>query len=453
MENSQEEAIDLGRLMQIIYDRRKIVVGIVGGCTALALIVSLALPKTYESTTLVQTRSAGKDIGGAAAMAAAMGISIGGSSSAGSPLNYIELMKSRAVLEPVIDKLEWPDEKKKPDAKGFAKSALKIENTKQTNLITVTATGKTPEEAQMISQGVVDNFLAMQTDMNKQTQSILVKFLNERISDAKKDSDEAATKLAVYSKEHNIYAPDEQAQLLMTKLDVYDKAISDTIVEQKSAQAEYDVATAKIGQQSSSARAYNISDNAVVQKIRSAIVEKRIELVGYQQQFTDEHPSVVKAKEELDNLNSQLVSEVNAAVNSSGAASLSTTNATLLSNQAVAEAKASAAKASEAALREKKSEKETEMGNFPEAAMNFMQLKSDAKLKEEVYLNLVKECEKDKIQEAMESMDIQVIDPANLPDEDRPSGPRKKLITAIGFVIGCLISFGYGLICYKREEA
>ena len=453
MENSQEEAIDLGRLMQIIYDRRKIVGGIVGGCTALALIVSLVLPKTYESTTLVQTRSAGKDIGGAAAMAAAMGISIGGSSSAGSPLNYIELMKSRAVLEPVIDKLEWPDEKKKPDAKGFAKSALKIENTKQTNLITVTATGKTPEEAQMISQGVVDNFLAMQTDMNKQTQSILVKFLNERISDAKKDSDEAATKLAVYSKEHNIYAPDEQAQLLMTKLDVYDKAISDTIVEQKSAQAEYDVATAKIGQQSSSARAYNISDNAVVQKIRSAIVEKRIELVGYQQQFTDEHPSVVKAKEELDNLNSQLVSEVNAAVNSSGAASLSTTNATLLSNQAVAEAKASAAKASETALREKKSEKETEMGNFPEAAMNFMQLKSDAKLKEEVYLNLVKECEKDKIQEAMESMDIQVIDPANLPDEDRPSGPRKKLITAIGFVIGCLISFGYGLICYKREEA
>ena len=453
MENSQEEAIDLGRLMQIIYDRRKIVGGIVGGCTALALIVSLVLPKTYESTTLVQTRSAGKDIGGAAAMAAAMGISIGGSSSAGSPLNYIELMKSRAVLEPVIDKLEWPDEKKKPDAKGFAKSALKIENTKQTNLITVTATGKTPEEAQMISQGVVDNFLAMQTDMNKQTQSILVKFLNERISDAKKDSDEAATKLAVYSKEHNIYAPDEQAQLLMTKLDVYDKAISDTIVEQKSAQAEYDVAAAKIGQQSSSARAYNISDNAVVQKIRSAIVEKRIELVGYQQQFTDEHPSVVKAKEELDNLNSQLVSEVNAAVNSSGAASLSTTNATLLSNQAVAEAKASAAKASEAALREKKSEKETEMGNFPEAAMNFMQLKSDAKLKEEVYLNLVKECEKDKIQEAMESMDIQVIDPANLPDEDRPSGPRKKLITAIGFVIGCLISFGYGLICYKREEA
>ena len=75
------------------------------------------------------------------------------------------------------------------------------------------------------------------------------------------------------------------------------------------------------------------------------------------------------------------------------------------------------------------------------------------KVKQEIYLNLVKECEQDKIKEAMESMDIQIIDPANLPDEDKPAGPRKMLITAIGLVIGCLISFGYGLICYKREEA
>ena len=93
------------------------------------------------------------------------------------------------------------------------------------------------------------------------------------------------------------------------------------------------------------------------------------------------------------------------------------------------------------------------MEAFPDTVMNYVQIQSDAKLKQEVYLNLVKQCEKDKIQEAMESMDIQIIDAANLPDEDKPAAPRKKLIAAIGFVIGCLISFGYGLICYKREEA
>lgn len=37
----------------------------------------------------------------------------------------------------------------------------------------------------MISQGVVDNFLTMQTENSQQTQSLLVRFLNERIETAK----------------------------------------------------------------------------------------------------------------------------------------------------------------------------------------------------------------------------------------------------------------------------
>ena len=224
MENNihQEESIDLGKLMQIMYDRRKTVGTIVGGCTALALIVSFALPKTYESTTLVQTRSAGKDMGGAAAMAAAMGI---GGGAASPTLNYIELMKSRTVLDPIIDQLEWEDEKKKPTAKDFAKKSLKIENTKQTNLITVTATGKTPEEAQMISQGVVDNFLAMQTDKGQQTQSTLVQFLNDRITEAKKDAEDARTKFAEYQQNHKVYSPDEQVKAAVAKMNAFDEAI------------------------------------------------------------------------------------------------------------------------------------------------------------------------------------------------------------------------------------
>lgn len=451
MENKQEE-IDLGRLMQILYSRRKTVAKIVGGCTMLALVISLILPKTYESTTLVQTRNAGMNGGGLQAMAAMMGVSIGGGADKGSPLNYIEMMKSRRVLEPIIDQMEWPDEKAKPTAAGFAKNTLKLENIKQTNLITVTATGKTPEEAQMISQGVVDNFLAMQTDMNQQTQGLLVTFLNKRVEEAQKDADDAAAKLAEYSKENKIYSPDDQAKLSIEQLSAYDKAISEMEVQQKSAQAEYDTATSKMGEQKSGTRAYNINDNPTVQKIRAAIVEKRLELVGLQAQYTNEHPLVIKSQQELDNLNQSLSDEVNTVVDSN-AATLNAAYGELLKSQALAEAKESAAAASESAIKDKRAEKEKEMGEFPEAVMKFMQLDRDAKMKNEIYLSLTKECESDKIKEAMESMDIQIIDPANLPDEDRPAGPRKKLITAVGFVIGCLISFGYGLICYKREEA
>ena len=451
LKEKQEESIDLGRLASIMWDRKKITGGIIAGCTAIAIVTAFILPKQYESTTLVQTRSAGNDISGMKAMAAAMGVNVGGSGSNASPLNYIELMKSRTVLDPIIDNMDWDDPKKKPTAKDFAKKNLDIQNTKQTNLITVTAKGRTPEEAQMISQGVVDNFLAMQTDKNQQTQSLLVKFLNDRIENAEKESDEAAQKLADFSRENKIYSPDDQVKLAITQLDAYDKAVSDMQVQQKSAQAQYDVATQKLGEQKAGAKAYNINDNSTVQSIRSQIVAKEVALTELRQRYTDQYPDVIAAQKQLNKLRQSLIMEVNNVVDSN-AATLNTAQMELLKNQAVAQAQVSAAAASEEAIKGKRAEKEKELGEFPDNAMTYMQLDRDAKIKQQIYTSLVNQCEQDKIQEAMESMDIQVIDSADLPDEDKPAFPRKKLVAAVGLVLGCIIAFGYSLVVYKKEN-
>ena len=451
LKEQQEESIDLGRLASIMWERKKVTGGIIAGCTAIAIATAFILPKQYESTTLVQTRSAGNDISGMKAMAAAMGVNVGGSGSNASPLNYIELMKSRTVLDPIIDNMDWDDPKKKPTAKDFAKKNLDIQNTKQTNLITVTAKGRTPEEAQMISQGVVDNFLAMQTDKNQQTQSLLVKFLNDRIENAKKESDEAAQKLADFSRENKIYSPDDQVKLAITQLDAYDKAVSDMQAQQKSAQAQYDVATQKLGEQKAGAKAYNINDNSTVQSIRSQIVAKEVALTELRQRYTDQYPDVIAAQKQLNKLRQSLVTEVNNVVDSN-AATLNTAQMELLKNQAVAQAQASAAAASEEAIKGKRAEKEKELGEFPDNAMTYMQLDRDAKIKQQIYTSLVNQCEQDKIQEAMESMDIQVIDPADLPDVDKPAAPRRKLIAGVGFLIGLMVSIGYVLIIYRREN-
>ena len=276
MDLEKEESIDLGKLWQVTKAHKKVVGGIIVGCTAIATITAFVLPKQYESTTLVQTRSAKAEMGGQAMLAAATG-----SSTVSPTNNYMELMKSRTVLDPIIDELyEGKDPEKKPDAAGFAKSNLDIKNTKGTNLITVTAKGKTPEEAQQISKEVVDNFLKMQTDSSQQTQSLLVQFLNGRIEEAKKDSDDAAQKFADFSREHKLYSPDEQLKQAITQVSAYDKSIADLQSQQKAAQAQYDVATNKLGQQKSGAKAYNINDNGTVQSIRGQIVAKEVELVG-----------------------------------------------------------------------------------------------------------------------------------------------------------------------------
>lgn len=441
----KEESIDLGKLWQVTKAHKKVVGGIIVGCTAIATITAFVLPKQYESTTLVQTRNASKEMGG---QAAAMLAAATGTSTASPTNNYMELMKSRTVLDPIIDSMDWEDPDKKPDAKQFAKSNLDIKNTKGTNLIEVTAKGKTPEEAQQISQEVVDNFLKMQTDNSQQTQSLLVQFLNGRIEEAKQDSDAAAQKFADFSREHKLYSPDDQLKQAISQVSAYDKSIADLQSQQKAAQAQYDVATNKLGQQKSGAKAYNINDNGTVQSIRGQIVAKEVELVGLRQKYTDNNPTVIAAQQQLNQLQSDLASEVSAVVDSN-AASLNSAQMELLKNQAVAEASISAAKASEDAVRAKKAEIEQDIDKYPDDMVTYLQLKSDAEIKKTIYTNLVQQCEQNKIQEAMESMDIQVIDAANLPKA--PSAPRKKLIAAIGLALGCIIAFGYSLIMYKRE--
>lgn len=94
--------------------------------------------------------------------------------------------------------------------KAHKKVVGSIKNTKGTNLITVTAKGRTSEEAQKISKEVVDNFLTMQADNGLQSQNLLVQLFDERIEEAKRDYDDAAQKLADFSSKHGLYSLDGQ---------------------------------------------------------------------------------------------------------------------------------------------------------------------------------------------------------------------------------------------------
>ena len=440
-----EDLIDLSRLFRVMGEHKAVIFGIVGFCTVAALVLSLVLPKQYESTTLVQTNNATASSASVAALAV-----LGGAGTVSPTLNYMELMKSRTVLEPIIDSLDFEDEDKKPEKKDFVKKYLDIKNTKGTNIIEVSARWETPEEAQRISQTVVDNFLLMQTDMSRQTQSLLVTFLEKRIDEAKEASEKAEAKLLAFSKEHKIYSPDDQVKHVLNQMLAFDKSMADFEVAIKSGQASLDAANAALEEQKMSSRAYNVSDNKIVQGLRSEIVAKQVELVGLRQNYTEKHPSVQRAVEELHQLENSLRSEVLASVDSN-AVTLNPTQSELVKQQALASVGLAVSKATKKAVEEEWGKKEDELGKLPDDVLEYARLQRDVTIQNEVYLNLVKQSEQHKIQAAMDSMDIQIVDPANLPDIEKPVFPKKLLFTAVGFVFGILLATGYSLTVYRRE--
>lgn len=447
---NDNDTIDLRKLFSLMIEKKKIVLAIVVICTIIATIVAFVLPKSYQSTTLVRVKSGGSSMSGYAAMAAGFGIDTGGGSS-GSPESYIELMKSREVLEPIIAELDLPDEdKEKLTVAGFAKKNLEVTNIKKTDLITIAAYGKTPEEAQMISQGVADNFLALMTKLNKEDNSSVLKFLDERIKIAKEEMETAENKLQAYQQEHKIYAPDEQAKAIITNLNTYDTTIAQLQAQSEGDSAKLAGVTSQLEQQNASLLEYNVSDNANIGNIRESIVNKRVELVGLQQQFTDEHPDVIKAKEELNSLEKSLSDEITKAVNSQSV-TLSPVQSNLLSDKISTEVQISVNNASLEALKAKQAEAQENIATLSADSVEYMRLERNAKITGQVYTSLVQNYEQTRIQEAKDSMDIQIIDAADLPKEDMPAKPNKKLVVAIGFVLGIMISFGYTLYSYSRR--
>ena len=443
--NREEDTIDLGRLLSIIVANKKVTGGIVAVCTVLAIVISLLLPKTYTSSVMVQTGSSKSAISsGAAALAAMTGAATG---KAG---EYIEIMKTRTVLEPIIASVyDDMDVDEQPTVENFAKSNLDIKNTKGTNLIQLDAKGRTPEEAHEIAQGVVDNFLKLMTDMNYQSQSLMVKFLNERIDVAQKEADEAAQKLEDYSKTHKVYVPDEQTKAMMERMVAYDKTLGELAVQNQSAGARFASVSSQLGEQNANAVRYSMADNDVVTALRNKIVTKEVELVKLRQLYTEEHPDVINAKKELQSMQQNVADEVAAAV-ASGTVPVNSTQGSLIAERYQAATAMAVAQAAETAVKEQQSQADSDMEKLADDSLGYMKLARDAEIKQQVHAELVKQAEAARIQQAMESMDIQVVDPASMPREDRPSGPRKKLIAAIGFVIGCMISLGYGLVLYAR---
>ncbi|MGM9580574.1 MAG: GumC family protein [Anaerovibrio sp.] len=445
----QEEIIDLQKLLTIIGDRKKLFSGIVIGLTMLALLLSLILPKEYTSQVTVQSSSDGMGLSNANAMA--MEALLGGSVADSRVLTYMEFMKTRIVLEPIIeqvfDDIELED---RPDAEDFVKKHLNLTNPKGTQLISVEAKGRTPEEAKYIADNVVGNFLELMTKLNKENKSLVVSFLDERIETAKKEADESALALEQYSKEHKLYGPGEQTTAQLEKSAAYDKTLGEVAVTKMAQQARLSSVASQLGEQNSDAMKYNMADAPSVQRLHNAIIDKETELVKMRMLYQEKHPNVVRAIAELEELNNQLSSEVEKVVISQ-AVTVNENQAALQMERYQAATALAVATASEAKVQALQKKADEDMAGMADDILEYQKLAREAGLKQEIYNNLTKQIEQAKIQQTMESMDIQVVDAANLPREDKPSFPKKSIFAVTGMLLGVIISILYSFVLYKKE--
>lgn len=400
----QDIEIDLGEVFNTIKENKFKYAKVIAGCAAVALGFAFIQPPKYESTAVVRAKvmSVTGQVDSKQANKDEMG-------------SYLQIMQSRSVIEPIIAKIKSiPDDspmKVNKDVTSFVKEYLKYNNPKGTDIIQVTATAKNPEEAQMIAQSVIDNSAVTLTSVNKSGRSAHLEFLDERKLIAEKTYNESIENLEDFKKENRVFAPDSQLGSLISQLNEVDQSITNTKVN-------LDIRTKQMrALDDGLTSAAFVTSGGITGSVRSSLLEKQIALQNKLLKYTEKHPSVQNARKELEEVQNKIRSE------------------------AMAEFEASEIKLG--VLYDKKANLEERILKMSEDKIKFAELSHKISLARETRNKLEKNLEDVRIQEAMNSMDLWVIDKADLPLKTANKG--KVFFVAIGAVLGAMLCLGHAL--------
>ena len=427
----QDQEIDLKELWQIIDDNKKTIAKVTAGFLAVAAAYLIVVPPTYQSTSLLRIK---QDKGLSSSILSAL--PTGSDQMIKQEMNTdAEILKSRNVVIPVIKQTEELKDGKYPDYEGYVKGRITTNPYKDTQILKVDVTGRTPEKAQEANSLLVKGFLNRLTELSHAESQATRKFLEQRVVSSKTELAGAEDRLKAYQVAHKIYSTTDQMKGLADQLTELDKVKAQNQLDLETAQA----ALGSIKGQLSDAGA-GIADSPAIQQYKTQLAQLEATKASYTGKYTDEHPKMQEINQQIAQTRQALNDEISKIV-AQQAPSSSTVQQKLLSDKFSSEAAIAVAQSKNAAIAALEKKNDAEIAKLPEDQQGYIRVKRDADVAQEIYVMLAKRLEEAKVAEVMVPNEVQVIDEATLPE--KPIKPRKLLTLAIAAILGILAGSGY----------
>ena len=444
----ESQVISYQVIKEIIQNHKRILLYLMGGILIIFLLLAFLLPKKYTSSVMIQVKPQSGSLNSMMINNAAL-LSLAGISTGGSVLDYMSLLKSDRVINPVIKKLDNEDaEDERFTAEDFVKKYMQIDNPRGTSILSFTITADSPENAQRIAQDVVDSLQDTIAGVGSTQDSTLIKILGKKNEDAKHKMDADLAALEKYKQENGVFIPNEQEKLLLEQAAGYEKAKSDETVKLNTNTAILSSIEAQIDTQNKNLIDSQMADNPEIQSIRKELFNANEQLAKLQFKFTDDYPEVVKVKENISYLEKQLAKTVAQSISSENV-TLSPVQMDLLQKRVVAKNNVESANAALTKLEELSKQNLEKSNQFSQKSVKFLELQRNAKVSTDTYNLLTKSLEELKIKENLEAMDIRVLNSPTYPVKH--SWPRKLYVMMVGGLLYLVIAGGFIYIQYTRR--
>ena len=433
--NEEEITIDLREIGAILKRNTVNIARVTGVCIVAAGVYLAVATPVYESQALLRVKQP-KGIGSSLLEAMPMGNAMANTQLMNT---YAEILKSRSVIVPVIEKTEEPNKEGKfPAYEGYIKGKVATAPFKDTEIMQLTVRANTAEKAQKANSLIVEGFLNRLTELSRDQQKATRGFIEERTATAKKELKDAEDKLTEYKKANDIIAPDDAVKLATEKMGMVDKLNAENRVALATANARLASTNAQLNGEAAS-----IADNKSIQLYNSQLAQLEGERISYLDKYTAQHPKVKQVEQEIAKLKQKINSEINK-VASLQAPSDNPVHQQLLAAKFQSEAEASVAQSNLAKLHQIDNDNKEDIRNLSDKEQEFVSLMRDVTVANEIYVMLAKRLEEAKVAEASVATEVQVVDTATLPTA--PVAPKKAMTLLLAALLGILASSGFVVV-------
>lgn len=428
-----EATLDLRDIIKTLRKRCKLIFRTFAAFVILAAILSFIWPPTYEAETNLRVK---QPQGLADSLLSSLPT---GNASATKQLmsTYAEILKSRTVVQEVIDKTQ-SDKEEIPDYEDMLKR-ITTQSVKDTEILKVKVTAGTPEEAQLVANTLVNTFNARLSFLTRSEQTVVRQFIGERLQESKADVEKAEEELQKYKTEQKITDPDVETKALVDALATINKLAAENAVTMAAAQGKLVSTRQQLGAEKEGF----IADNPLIQQYKTKLAELEVSLVELSEKYTEQHPQVKATRAAIGETQDKLAAEVGRVI-TADAPSMNPIHQGLLQSQLIAEAQIAASTAQQAAIAAIVQQGQNDLGKLPVKEQGLAKVMRDAAVAREIYVMLAKRHEEARISEVMQPTDVQVIDVATLPEE--PVKPKKALNIVIAAILGLFVGMGVAFI-------
>lgn len=396
-----EERFEPARLLTIFLSRWRLFAAIVAGCFLAALAASLLTKPKYTatSTVVLETPAASGDTAPRPVDTATVD-------------TEVEVVRSRVLAQKVSQALAQQKGRPASELLPTVEGGLKVSRAGLTSAINISFTAQDRELARDVANLYANEYLVAQRETKALAGRTSGAFLNNRLAALKADVDKANAAIAAYRQANNLTAT-PGASYTQGEVSSYNQQLASARANLAETEARLQLARAQLTRGGGGSN--ESFDSQVLRQLRARRAELSGRVAQLSDRYADQHPDLLKARSELNDLDAQIAGELRRVISGLEAD-------TQVSRQRVASLQGSLGAA------------RGTLANDTTASIELAELERAAEAARGVYMDFLNRAKQTSAASGGEQPDARVLSLARTPG--KPSSPNIPMNLALGLLFG-----------------